>query len=510
MLFTEPAIDIVGRGIVGRGHLRRVAQPRARRPGVRRRAAGQRAARGDRDPRRGPDPRACSPSPATRCSPPPTASGSAEALDGLDFMAAVDIYLNETTRHADVVLPPTTALERDQYDLVFHTFAVRNTARFTPAGASTSPRARCTTGRSSARSRCASAGAAATRKKPLRQGARRAGRGCRSAPPRWSPGCCSAGRAYDAAGAARRSPRASTSARCARRMPDRLQTRDKRIHLAPDLVVADLRRLRAGARRAAAGDDELVLIGRRHQRDNNSWMHNSARLTRGKPRHQLLMHPDDLAARGLADGAAVRDHLAGRHGHHRGAGDRRHDARRGLAAPRLRPPGRRHPAGQRRQGRRRLDQRPHRPRPARRLRQRRAQRRPRDGRARPDGRLGGPTRPTALTPTCLARPARPPAASCSRPGWSAGCPTSTPPSRPLYADPAAVRDRLVLLAARRYAARADDLHALDLRALAGARLVPAARAWSATRPTPTGSPAPWPGWPSGRRTSRTWGSATCT
>ena len=56
-----------------------------------------------------------------------------EAFDGLDFMAAVDIYLNETTRHADVVLPPTTALERDQYDLVFHAFAVRNTARFTPA-----------------------------------------------------------------------------------------------------------------------------------------------------------------------------------------------------------------------------------------------------------------------------------------------------------------------------------------------------------------------------------------
>ncbi len=48
-------------------------------------------------------------------------------------MAAVDIYVNETTRHADVILPPTTALERDHYDLVFHVLAVRNTARFTPA-----------------------------------------------------------------------------------------------------------------------------------------------------------------------------------------------------------------------------------------------------------------------------------------------------------------------------------------------------------------------------------------
>ena len=63
----------------------------------------------------------------------PDGVGLARALEGLDFMVAVDIYLNETTRHADVILPPTSALERDQYDLVFHGFAVRNTARFTPA-----------------------------------------------------------------------------------------------------------------------------------------------------------------------------------------------------------------------------------------------------------------------------------------------------------------------------------------------------------------------------------------
>ncbi|MFL6131829.1 MAG: molybdopterin-dependent oxidoreductase, partial [Nocardioidaceae bacterium] len=63
----------------------------------------------------------------------PGGDGLAAALDGLDFMVSVDIYLNETTRHADVILPPTTALERDHYDLIFHAFAIRNTARFTPA-----------------------------------------------------------------------------------------------------------------------------------------------------------------------------------------------------------------------------------------------------------------------------------------------------------------------------------------------------------------------------------------
>ena len=51
--------------------------------------------------------------------------------------------------------------------------------------------------------------------------------------------------------------------------------------------------------------DELLLIGRRHQRDNNSWLHNSARLTRGRPRHQLLIHPDDARDRSIEDGALV-------------------------------------------------------------------------------------------------------------------------------------------------------------------------------------------------------------
>ena len=92
-------------------------------------------------------------------------------------------------------------------------------------------------------------------------------------------------------------------------MPERLQTRDKLIHLAPDLVVADLDRLRrtiAEMLEQHSPNGDLVLIGRRHQRDNNSWMHNSERLTRGKPRHQLLMHPDDLASHGLTDGRTVR------------------------------------------------------------------------------------------------------------------------------------------------------------------------------------------------------------
>jgi anaerobic selenocysteine-containing dehydrogenase len=90
-------------------------------------------------------------------------------------------------------------------------------------------------------------------------------------------------------------------------MPERLQTGDRRIDLTPEPVVTDLARLsRAldGVDPLAAG--ELLLIGRRHKQDCNSWLHNTQRLTRGRPRHHLLMHPKDLADRGIDDGAVVR------------------------------------------------------------------------------------------------------------------------------------------------------------------------------------------------------------
>ena len=55
------------------------------------------------------------------------------ALEGLDSMVAIDFYLNETTRHAHLILPPTSPLERDHYDVVFNLLAVQNVAKFSPA-----------------------------------------------------------------------------------------------------------------------------------------------------------------------------------------------------------------------------------------------------------------------------------------------------------------------------------------------------------------------------------------
>jgi anaerobic selenocysteine-containing dehydrogenase len=87
------------------------------------------------------------------------------------------------------------------------------------------------------------------------------------------------------------------------RLPARLSTPDKRVRIAPKLYVDDLARLAQHHTQAPSG---LVMIGRRHLRSNNSWMHNSERLVKGPSRCTIMMHPDDAAHRGLVDGANAR------------------------------------------------------------------------------------------------------------------------------------------------------------------------------------------------------------
>ena len=299
-MFTSPAIDAVGSGLIGRGH------HDAWRSRVRHlpETAGELPVSALREEIETPGAgqiRAMLTVAGNPVLSTPDGARLDSALQDLDFMAAVDIYVNETTRHADVILPPTTALERDHYDLVFHLLAVRDTARFTPAvfDKEASQRHdweifREITLRTSAR---------LDRKVPLRK--RLVQRARLTASPTFLIGQL-----------LRRGDSGVTLKQLRRRpagidlgplrggqLPDRLPSTGKRIDLAPALIVEDVRRL-AGAALPAEG--ELVLIGRRHQQDCNSWMHNSERLTRGRPRHHLLMNPSDLSARDLTDGALVR------------------------------------------------------------------------------------------------------------------------------------------------------------------------------------------------------------
>ena len=298
VLFPEPAIDVVGRGLIGRGHhdlwrsrVRGAPEYGGELPVATLREEIETEGEGRI--------RAMLTIAGNPVLSTPDGKSLARAFEGLDFMAAVDIYLNETTRHADVILPTTTALERDHYDLVFHGLAVRNTARFTPAvfRKATDARHDWQVFAELATRVSARLDGRPSLRRRLAQRARFA-----VSPTVQIAGLLASGRKVSMR-QLRAHPEGVDLGPLRPTMPGRLQTKDKRIDLAPALVVNDLPRLRTWLAKPAA--DELLLIGRRHQQDNNSWMHNSERLTRGRPRHQLLMHPDDLRSRGLEDGARV-------------------------------------------------------------------------------------------------------------------------------------------------------------------------------------------------------------
>lgn len=299
MLFTEPAVDFVERGLVGRGHYDKYRSRVRDLPEYGGELPVSAFAEEIETPGDG-QVRAVLTLAGNPVLSTPDGKRLGEAFDTLDFMAAVDIYLNETTRHADVILPPTTALERDQYDIVFHGLAVRNTARFTPAPLR-KPRGtmhdweiyRELVLRTQARLH---------RKPPL--AARLRERVVLSLSPTFLIGMLLRTGGRTTISDLRKHPEGVDLGPLRPTLPERLMTKDKRIHLAPAIVTEDLARLKDSMAALAAADD-LVLIGRRHQQDCNSWMHNTERLTRGRARHQLLMHPDDLATRGLADGGLV-------------------------------------------------------------------------------------------------------------------------------------------------------------------------------------------------------------
>ena len=297
VMLTRPAVDAVGRGFIGRGHhdrwrsrVRDLPEFSGELPVAT--LADEILTPGDGQVK------ALLTVAGNPVSSTPDGRRLGEAIAGLDFVAAVDIYVNETTRHADVILPPTSALERDHYDLVFHTLAVRNTARFTPALFDKPAGSmhdweiyreivlRTQRRLTSRRSRTAR----------LRQAVR-----MRVSPTRTIDLLLRSGQ--DRLSVKRLLSGPVDLGALEPCLPGRLMTKDRRVAAAPQQVLDDLARLDT----VAPGDaDSLLLVGRRHQRDNNSWMHNSPRLTKGRPRHQLYMHPADMGTREIADGSVVR------------------------------------------------------------------------------------------------------------------------------------------------------------------------------------------------------------
>ncbi len=228
------------------------------------------------------------------------------AIAGLDYYVAIDFYLNETTRHAHLILPPTFALERDHYDLVFHTLAVRNTAKYSRAIFRKPADARHDweilngltwrmTGTIAARAKALALAQLkprglvdiGLRQGPYGSGFSPLGTGLRMKTLEANPHGVDLGALQPA-------------------LPGRLRTADRRLQLAPALFLADVARLEASLARPRPVAGELSLIGRRALRSNNSWMHNSERLMRGRDRCTLQMHPHDAAECGVDDGDDVR------------------------------------------------------------------------------------------------------------------------------------------------------------------------------------------------------------
>jgi anaerobic selenocysteine-containing dehydrogenase len=260
----------------------------------------------------------------------PNAERLDRALGQLDFMVSIDLYLNETTRHADVILPTTAPLERVNYDMVFHGFSVHQHAKWSPQVLTPPPGVKplwdialeiagrmngvegaaveellldgllkSAVGPGTA---CPDVDAATAREKLAKF----------DGPSRLLDLMLRAGRYGDRfrdAGdglslqALIDAEHGIDLGALESRLVDKLATESGKIELAPSLLVEDVGRLRRLLDRQPA---PLVLIGRRQIRTNNSWMHNVPALAKGRDRCTLLIHPDDAARLGVAAGGRAR------------------------------------------------------------------------------------------------------------------------------------------------------------------------------------------------------------
>jgi anaerobic selenocysteine-containing dehydrogenase len=235
-----------------------------------------------------------------------------QAMEQLEWCVAIDMYVTETSRHAHVILPPASQLERSDIDLVLPAFAARNYIRYNPAALPTPPEARTDWQILMALAQRIGRGAPGALQnrilgltRPFSTPERVADLALRLGP----YGPLRRGRAGLGIGRIKKARHGIDLGALEPRLPGILRTPGKRIRLAPPALLGEAEQLAtAAAERTGSSQDgyDLTLIGRRQLRSNNSWMHNSRRLMKGADRCTALLHPDDAAARGLEDGQRVR------------------------------------------------------------------------------------------------------------------------------------------------------------------------------------------------------------
>ena len=236
----------------------------------------------------------------------PNGERLAGALGRLDLLVAIDLYVNETARLAHFVLPPKHIFETGSYDVVLSRFAVRNVAKYSAPIVETADDTRddwsIAVELASRLAMPAMAGASPGLRSAWVRGVRAL---ARDLPERVIDLLLRTGPYKLSLAELRAAPHGKDLGPLTPRGPRAIRTPDRRARLAPPALVADVGRLLSWVDEARVGG-ELLLIGRRHLRSNNSWMHNLRSLTKGPDRSSLLMHPADGARLGLADGGLVR------------------------------------------------------------------------------------------------------------------------------------------------------------------------------------------------------------
>jgi anaerobic selenocysteine-containing dehydrogenase len=257
-----------------------------------------------------------------------------KALDGVGFMLSIDPYLNETTRHADVLLPPPPPSQSPHFNFALNNLAVHNNVRYSPPplpldgrpdeaeilsrialilygiGADGDPSLvdeqviATTLAKETADADSPVTGRPVDELTAMLAAGpgyeRRLDMMLRLGPYGDAFGARPGGLTLERLKAA---PHGIDLGPLEPRVPEVLRTPSGRIELAPEPLVADATRLRESLGRDA---ERFVLIGRRHLRSNNSWMHNVPALAGGTNRCTLQMHPDDVAELGLADTAKIK------------------------------------------------------------------------------------------------------------------------------------------------------------------------------------------------------------
>ena len=249
-----------------------------------------------------------------------------EVLPQLDAMIAVDLWLNETTRHADVILPGPSPLETAHHDDLILAFAINSIANYSAPVFFPDDHDRPEEWEILIRLTGLCAGTAAEDVDVAAiddgffdylcftqglDGAMIRSHYSHGGPERILDLTLRTGPFGDRYGEIpdgltlaklKEQPNGINFGPMIPQIPGNLGTTDKKIRLAPQYLLDDLPRL---AERLDREPEDLVLVSRRHLRSNNSWLHNVSALMKGRDRCTLLMHPDDAAKRGVKAGDTV-------------------------------------------------------------------------------------------------------------------------------------------------------------------------------------------------------------